>query len=1859
MIFRPLVVLVLALAFASSARADSTVVFSEIMYYPATNEVEREWVELHNLMAVDMDLSKWSLAGGINYTFAEGTILAGGGFLVVALSPSTLMAETGLTNVHGPFAGRLSNSGETLELRNNNQRVMDVLEYGVDEKWPVAPDGAGVSLAKRNPLAATAIPENWLASVEIGGTPGAPNFPMILPSTNTVTIVAIESDWRFEDSGIDLGISWRETNFNDSGWSSGNALFYRGNALLPAAKNTQLSAGRTTYYFRKTFPFNGDANSLQVQLRSLVDDGAVVYLNGTELTRINMPGGAINYSTLASAPIGNADFADPIVISANQLVFGTNLLAVEVHQAATFDGYPQAVLNSSPIAYWRLGESSNAASDFASAPVAPQSGLQNGIFSGVATTNLTQAGPRPGNVVNSQAVAGFESDNRAPHFSGNNDGGDDVLTINDSGVFNFTQTRAFSLEAWVKGPSAQEVGAAIIAKGTGGGGEQFCIDVPNGAYRFFVRNNSGSPAATAANSAVGPNDSWQHIVAIYDQAAGVMRLYVNGVSVASATPPSTLLNTTHEVSVGSRKLSASSYNLNFDGNIDEVAIYNRALTTNEILAHFDAAFASGSGSGVDTNDVVFGLDLSTLETISATTEVKVLFNELASATNSFWFELFDNGPSNVNLAGYAIMKKGAVDAEYIFPPHTLAQGAFLQLTTNTLGFSVAPGDQLFFYNASKTKVLDAVIVTASLRGRFPDGAAAWLFPNAATPGASNSFVLHSEIVINEIMYHHRAESVTNDSPEAWIELFNRGSNAVNLTGWKFDEGITYNFPSNQVIAAGGYLVVAKDAAYLNSLYPGINAIGQFSGNLSKGGERLLLKDANGNPANTVHYFDGGRWPENADAGGSSLELRDPHADNSKAEAWAASIEGTESSWQTYTYRGVAQTPIAGLPDLWKEFQFGLLDGAGEILLDDISVIENPDTAPIQFIQNGSFNGGSSSHWRFLGNHRRSRVEAETGNPGNSVLHLIASDQTEYQGNQIETTFGNSESVVDGRIYEISFRAKWLAGKSLLNTRLYFNRLQRTTQLAVPALNGTPGAQNSVWTTNIGPTYAELNHSPAVPAAGEAVKISVIANDPDAIAQMKLWFAVDGNSWSSIPMNSFASNRYEATLPGESPGTLVHFYVEGRDGSNAVSYFPAAGTNSRALYRVNDGQAVSSPHNFRVLMKQADANFMHNVTNVLSNELLGGTVIYNEQEIFYDIGVRLKGSFVGRNVSRVGFNVRFDPSQLFRGIHDKVAIDRSQHSGVGQGEIIAKHIASHAGNIPNMYDDLVQFIAPRAQDTSRGQLRMAGFDDIFLDSQYEDGSDGSMFEFEVIRYSSATSDGTPEGIKLPGGGGYVNLDIKDYGDDKEVYRWSFLQSNNRTKDDYSRMIAMAKAFSLTGTNLDAQSQQTMDVDEWLRVFAYESLLGVSDAYFTGGNRHNFRMYVRPEDQKVLAFPWDWDSSFSRSTTASLVGIDNFAKIVNLPNNLRAYSAHLYDMVSTTFNPAYMTRWTQHYSALAAQDFSGILNYIGQRSAYVLSQLPTNTPFAITNNNGVNFAVSTNQIILGGTSPIQAHTIQINGIAYPLYWSALTNWSLTIPLNPGTNPIVAQGYDASGNAIATASDSISIFNSSSGVLLPVIVNEWMADNAAPNGFVYPGDGTYQDWFELFNPNNAPVDLSGFFLTDNLSQPTKWRIPTNTVIVGKGFLLVWADSRTNLNGMGTNGDLHASFSLAKGGEAIGLYGTNGLTPQSTVTFGAQTENVSKGFFPNGDTNRAYFMTSFTPRAANILPLLQFGNVSVVGGFLHLEWAAIPNESYRLQFKTNLADVAWINLGSDVVATGGSIRFTNQIGADPQRFYRALHVE
>jgi len=221
---------------------------------------------------------------------------------------------------------------------------------------------------------------------------------------------------------------------------------------------------------------------------------------------------------------------------------------------------------------------------------------------------------------------------------------------------------------------------------------------------------------------------------------------------------------------------------------------------------------------------------------------------------------------------------------------------------------------------------------------------------------------------------------------------------------------------------------------------------------------------------------------------------------------------------------------------------------------------------------------------------------------------------------------------------------------------------------------------------------------------------------------------------------------------------------------------------------------------------------------------------------------------------------------------------------------------------------------------------------------------------------------------------------------------------------------------------------------------------------------------------------------------------------------------------------------------------------------------------------------------------------------------------------------------------------------------VINEWMADNVGPGGFRDSVDGLFQDWFELFNPNDVPVDLSGYRLTDNLLVPTKWSIPTNTAIPARGFLLVWADE-DGVQNSPTNADLHANFRLNNGGESLGLFSPDGLSPQHAVTFGTQFANVSQGLFPDGMVGSSFLMTNWTPRAPNQLGLPAapvISGVSFNAAEAILSFQALPGRTYRIEFTDDLETLEWIEDNATHTAVNGVITVNLPGTALPQRFFR-----
>ena len=156
--------------------------------------------------------------------------------------------------------------------------------------------------------------------------------------------------------------------------------------------------------------------------------------------------------------------------------------------------------------------------------------------------------------------------------------------------------------------------------------------------------------------------------------------------------------------------------------------------------------------------------------------------------------------------------------------------------------------------------------------------------------------------------------------------------------------------------------------------------------------------------------------------------------------------------------------------------------------------------------------------------------------------------------------------------------------------------------------------------------------------------------------------------------------------------------------------------------------------------------------------------------------------------------------------------------------------------------------------------------------------------------------------------------------------------------------------------------------------------------------------------------------------------------------------------------------------------------------------------------------------------------------------------------------------------------------------LIINEFLAANDSIN---QDPQGDFDDWIELHNSGSSTLSLDGLYLTDDLDEPMQWQFPDGISLDSGDYLIIWADKDTSDNPLG----IHANFKLSAGGEAIGLFDSDGVTLIDSITFESQLDDVSFGRFPDGDDNW-YPMSTPSPGAENIAASSELVYFSKLGG-------------------------------------------------------------
>lgn len=855
--------------------------------------------------------------------------------------------------------------------------------------------------------------------------------------------------------------------------------------------------------------------------------------------------------------------------------------------------------------------------------------------------------------------------------------------------------------------------------------------------------------------------------------------------------------------------------------------------------------------------------------------------------------------------------------------------------------------------------------------------------------------------------------------------------------------------------------MAKDAAHLSTLFTNLhstNLIGNFTGNLSLNNDRISLSmpewivgtnNAGGPvthlvhvPVETVEYHGGGRWDEAADGGGASLERLDVRSDPAEPSHWAASDERFRAPWTTISTTGVLDhTSTAFQADHVQV----LLMGAGECLVDNIEVLSGDDS---NLVVNGDFESWLT-RWTLRGTHTASRVSSE-GFKSSRSLQLVASARGDTGPNQAMVPLRST--IPRGATATIRAQVRWLRGNPEILFRLHGNGLEAAGRMKVPPGAGTPGSANTRTLENLGPAISQVTHHPALPAAGEAIRISALITDPDRVQSARLLYRLDPSI--TVPSTNLVDNGtlgdevagdgiHSVTLPGQAAGVVLAFSIEASDSAFAAgrSVFPSDAPLRECLVMFGGQRPPGGLGNYHLWITQATEDRWID-RGPGSNDSFDATFVDGNGRIVYNIRTLYSGSpfhwraYNGPLGNNCNYLLQFPKDDLFLGARDFVLNPPSNlgNDNTAQREQTFYWIASQ----------LEQPVTHRRQHRfylngfQRGNPA-SGF--LFEDAQQPNGDfvetwfpsdpDGELYKIEDwFEYDNAAL-------------GFSNVDasLQDFltsGESKKLarYRWTWRKrslQNDESAHDYSQLFALVDAVNepIAAAYTD-RVNQLVDVEQWMTAIALRHAVGDWDAY---GYLRGKNMYAyKPEQGRWRLLHWDIAFGIGQGdgpTTDLFSTIEPVVRrMFQHPPFRKLYLQAFQRIVDGPFNPANLDPVidARHAALIGAglpiANPNAIRSFIRSRRNFISQTLSSNqAPFQLTS---IPESSTTNRsfIEITGTAPLQVKEILVNGVSHPARWSSVNHWTILTALQPGTNGLQFSTLNLDGLPDPTNKISITI-------------------------------------------------------------------------------------------------------------------------------------------------------------------------------------------------------------------------------------------
>ena len=874
------------------------------------------------------------------------------------------------------------------------------------------------------------------------------------------------------------------------------------------------------------------------------------------------------------------------------------------------------------------------------------------------------------------------------------------------------------------------------------------------------------------------------------------------------------------------------------------------------------------------------------------------------------------------------------------------------------------------------------------------------------------------VVINEINY----APTDSTNPAEFVELWNTGTTAIDLAGWKFDAGITYTFPIGTSIPANGYTVISAAPGTFAARW-GFTPLGPWTGKLSNEGEQLRLVNGQGVAVDSVTYGAGFPWPTASRGDGSSMELINPGLDHNLGSSWRASgqpigssesqvfVPATDLNWHYRKGTSEASNPTSA----WRGASF-VEDGTWLVGRTSIGYADNDDNTILADMQ-----GNYTSVYM-----RRTFVVPPGQKPGALKVRARVDDGCIIWVNGVEvarfhvaaglvplynslaqdheaalTTFeevtvtGADAYLVEGNnvVAVQGFNSSVTSSDFTLDVSLEAMAVAATT-------TPTPGAVNSCYSAGAPPAVRQVAHLPAQPAAGQAVVVSAKVTDPTGVGPVTLKYqtvdagayirktdAAYATGWTSTAMYDDGTHGdavagdavYSATLPAavQVNRRLVRYRIAAANaagGSVEVPY-PDDGSPNFAYFVYNGAPAwsgafvpgTSAVQTFPGALQQSLPTYQ-----LIAN----GTDVVNSQYASAYNGQRFYGTLIynGTVYDHVQFNNRGEASTYVSGKNKwRFHFNRARD---------LRPLDNWGRPYTESWDELnLNACASPWCAVHRG---MSGVEEAVSLRLYEllgNASPRSHYlHFRVIDDAAETGatqfqGGDPAGVN--GGdlwGMYLAVENPDGSflderglDDGNVYKIESSQGDRKHQgdgqptdgSDWTAFLNASKA-----TQTEAWWRANMDLPAFYNFAAGNRLLGNVDLRY--GYNHFF--YHRPDDRWVV-IPWDVDMMFIAKThQAGVIDQHRSLAIPALQIEYQNRAREVLDLMSAdgAANGGQIGQLIDEYARLVAP--AGVSPNWTQLDAAMWNKNPrttTNTSNAQTNHNGNFYALTYRDTRGGGT------------------------------------------------------------------------------------------------------------------------------------------------------------------------------------------------------------------------------------------------------------------------------------------------------